>query len=206
MKMEDEMKKISALLKWCRDQLGLDGDPTQYEGLHPNCQTALARANSTIEQMFSFLDDIQTIGLDDVNHVRQYVRASWTMGDAVIEGDRARADLGLDMPTKVVWLFGSTVRWETTGNVCLVTVPSMSSARTAVVMVVLPSMDEATGWLDWRKAVAVVSQIFDDVEEAETFLDDVTRARRTVTTVIRDFERARGEGSPSMPRRGGADF
>lgn len=197
---------MSAILKWVRGMLGLDGDSTEFSGLHPRQQEALNRAHSTLESMFTELDDIQTIGLDDVAHVRQYVRASWTQGDAAVEGDRAREDLGLDQPTKVTWLFGSTVRWETTGNVCLVTVPSSTSARTAVVMVVLPKMDEATGWLDWRKGVAVVSRLFDDVDDAEGFLDDVARSQRTIASTVRDLDRIRAEARPGAGRRGPADF
>ncbi len=200
---------MKAILKWVRDQLGLDGDATEFDGLHPRQQEAMNKAHSVLESLFSGLDDIQAIGLDNVAHARQYVRASWGTdrdGIEITEGAVARERLGLDMATKVLWLFGTTIRWETTGNVCLVTVPSSTSSRTAVVMIVLPRMDDATGWLDWRAGAAAVSRIFDDVDEAENFLDDVSRAQRTIASTVRDLDRIRGEVRPGAGRQGPADF
>jgi len=187
---------MNAILKWVRAQLGLDGHETEFAGLHPRQQEALGKASSTLEGLFTALDDIQSIGLDSPWTVRKYVQASWTQGDAGITGETVRQGLGLDMPTQALWLFGSTVRWETTANAVLVTVPSSTSSRTAVVMAVLPKMDEATGWLSWSDAVAVVVAIEDDVDSAEALLADVRRARRTIETTLADLDRVRSEVTP----------
>lgn len=201
---------MRAILQWVREQLGLDGHETEYRGLHPRQQEALAKATSVVERLFSELDDIQAIGLDNVWHVRQYVRASWTSAygntGAGEAGDDARSALGLDMPTQVAWLLGSTVRWETTGNVALVTVPSSTSGRCAVVMVVLPRMDEATGWLSWNHAAAVVVAIHDTVDQAEAQLEDVKQARRTITAVLSDLDRVNREASARPVGQAPADF
>lgn len=200
---------MNALLKWVREQLGLDGHPTEYAGLHPRQQEALARANSTLEGLFSNLDDIQTLGLADQWRVRKYVQASWTVGDAGVTGEQVRRDLGLEEPTTVVWLFGSTVRWETTANAVLVTVPSSSSARCAIVLAVLPKQDEATGWLDWHAGRAVVVAIEDDRDAADARIEAVKQARRTIETTLADLKMIRAEAWQIVSRDrldGPADF
>lgn len=181
-----------AMLDRLREQLGLGGHETEFADLHPFQQTRAANNISVLEDLVN-TDYWQLPDELKINPVRLkawYACSGWDGNQEAKEKLQTALDtVGHDQKQHRRWLFGS---WkiaktagdeQTTENFVLFTVPSKTSARTAVILSWLRAND--AGAPDWNTAGSVVVRVCDDLDEAVAWIDAIPRAMYGLTQVRR---------------------
>lgn len=167
-----------------RGLTGLGGHETEFLGLHPRQQAALAEARSVMAELEAGITD---------NHISQIGITSAREGvsdvyfAAIDKTGRKANELGY---TPALVYMGEAVDLYEVPNGMLLTVGSQTSARCAVVMVTFHDVNES-GYGDWNTALCDLVGIYADLDAAKAELVRFAKALRVMRTMAKqDLARA----------------
>lgn len=165
-----------------KELMGIAGHATEAHGLHPILQSNWADAQSVLDDIGSACLALSTIGLDDLDYVKQAYFAAITKNEEWFDEN---------YKPEMIYLAPRVDLYEVPGP-CALTVQSADTPRCATVVVIFTDVDE-NGYGDWASAIGLVHNIFDDADAATNFLQQVRRAFGTQRAVIKQLDRLNNE-------------